>query len=109
MVGASPPVRTESRVRERILVELYSFDNAAYEITSTVEVSLHGARVLTKAPWTASQNLSVRSIQGSLFSRARIIYCKPLLDSSFHIGLELLHPTGDWPTLGEPSGSPEPH
>ena len=109
MADAFPPVRTESRVPKKVLVELYSFDNAAYEITSTVDVSLHGARVLTKAPWATNQRLSVRSVQGNLFSRARIIYCRSLLDRSFSIGLELLHPTGDWPALGATSAPPQPH
>src|SRR5260370_18222412 len=109
MAGAFPPVRTESRVPKKVLVELYSFDNAAYEITSTVDVSLHGARVLTKALWVPHQRLSVRSVQGNLFSRARIIYCTPLLHRSFSIGLELLHPTGDWQALGATSPPPQPH
>jgi hypothetical protein len=46
MAKVFPPVRSESR----ILVELYSLENAAHEITSTIYVSSHGARVLTRAP-----------------------------------------------------------
>src|SRR5260370_42121776 len=103
MAGAFPPVRTESRVPKKVLVEVDSFDNAAYEITSTVDVSLHGARVLTKALWVPHQRLSVRSVQGNLFSRARIIYCIPLLDRSFSIGLKFLPPTRDLPSLSATS------
>ena|SRR5207253_6756509 len=51
MANVFPPVRTESRTPEKMLVELYSFENATHEITSTINVSLHGARVLTKVPW----------------------------------------------------------
>ncbi len=109
MAGAFPPVRTEGRVPKKVLVELYSFDNAAYEITSTVDVSLHGARVFTKAAWARNQRLSIRSVQGNLFSRARVTYCNPFPDRSFSMGLELLHPTGDWPALGATSAPPQPH
>src|SRR6266568_5170995 len=63
MAGAFPPVRTEGRVPKKVLVELYSFDNAAYEITSTVDVSLHGARVFTKAAWARNQRLSIPSVR----------------------------------------------
>jgi hypothetical protein len=109
MANIFPPVRTESRTPNKMLVELYSFENAAHEITSTINVSLHGARVLTKAPWAPHQDVSVRSVPGNLYSRAHIVYCKPLPDSSFSIGLELLQPAGDWPAFSEASASPRPH
>jgi hypothetical protein len=92
-----------------MLVELYSFENAAHEITSTINVSLHGARVLTKVPWAPHQDVSVRSVPGNVYSRAHIVYCKPLPDSSFSIGLELLQPAGDWLVFSDASASPGPH
>jgi hypothetical protein len=97
-----PPVRTESRIPKKVLVELHSFENAAQEITSTINVSLHGARVLTKDPWAPNQDVSVRSIPGRLNSRAHVVYCKPLPDRSFSVGLELLQPAGDWSELSNP-------
>src|SRR6266566_3084197 len=93
MAKVFPPVRSESRIPEKMLVELYSLENAAHEITSTINVSSHGARVLTKAPWAPNQDVSVRSVPGNLYSRAHVVYCKPLPDRSFSIGLRLLHPT----------------
>ena len=59
MANVFPPIRTESRIPEKLLVELYSVENATHEITSTINVSLHGARVLTKAPWAPDQDVSV--------------------------------------------------
>ena len=50
MAKVFPPVRSESRIPEKMLVELYSLENAAHEITSTINVSSHGARVLQKPP-----------------------------------------------------------
>jgi len=99
MANVFPPIRTESRIPEKMLVELYSVENATHEITSTINVSLHGARVLTKAPWVPDQDVSVRSVHGSLYSRAHIVYCKPLPDQSYSIGLQLLQPTKNWPAF----------
>lgn len=48
MANVFPPVRTESRIPKNVLVELHGSENAAHDITSTVNVSLHGVRVLTK-------------------------------------------------------------
>jgi hypothetical protein len=109
MANVFPPVRMESRISRKVLLELHSFQNAAHEITSTVNVSLHGARVLTKSPWAPNQDVSVRSFPGHLHSCAQVIYCRPLPDDSFSVGLELFHPTGDWPALSKPSPPPHPH
>ena len=109
MANVFPPIRTESRIPKNVLVELHSSENAAHEITSTVNVSLHGIRVLTKSPWAPHQDISVRSFPGHLHSRAHVVYCKPLPDDSFSVGLELLHPTGNWPELTKPSPPPHAH
>jgi PilZ domain-containing protein len=109
MANVFPPVRTESRTPKKVLIELHSFDNARHEISPTVNVSLHGARVLTKGPWPPNQDISVRSFPGHLHSRALVVYCKPLPDDSFSVGLELLQPTGDWPQLSKPSPPPHRH
>ncbi|HTF24932.1 MAG TPA: PilZ domain-containing protein [Candidatus Limnocylindria bacterium] len=109
MARVFPPVRSESRIPEKMLVELYSLENAAHEITSTINVSSHGARVLTKAPRAPNQDVSVRSVPGNLYSRALVVYCKSLPDRSFSIGLRLLHPTELWPALSKASASPLSH
>src|SRR3984893_12958145 len=109
MAKVFPPVRSESRIPEKMLVELYSLENAAHEITSTINASSHGALVLTKTPWAPNQDVSVRSVPGSLYSRAHVVYCKALPDRSFSIGLRLLQPTELWPALRKDSKSPQPH
>jgi len=109
MANVFPPVRTEGRIPRKVLLELHSFQNAAHEITSTINVSLHGARVLTKSPWQPNQDVSVRSFPGHLHSRAHVVYCRPLPDDSFSVGLELVHPNGAWPELSKPSAPRQPH
>jgi hypothetical protein len=106
MAGVFPPVRTERRTPEKLMIELYSFQNSAHEIASTINVSPHGAGVLTKAPWASNQDVSARSVHGNLCWRAHVVYCRPLPDGSFCIGLEMLRPTGDWHTLNKLSTPP---
>src|SRR5215469_3897987 len=97
MAGTFPSQRVESRSSRKILVELYSFDNAAFEFAYTIDVSQHGARVLSKLPWTPQQHLSVRSVQGPLSSRARVVYCQRLQERGYAVGLELYQPVDKWP------------
>jgi hypothetical protein len=89
--------RAEIRTPMKVLVELCSFENVAYELAYTVDVSSHGARVLTNNPWQSNQRLTVRAVQGNLNSHARVAYCQSVDESSFAIGVELRHPTVDWP------------
>jgi hypothetical protein len=103
-----PPFRGENRTPRRLLVEICSLENAAHEVTSTTNVSSHGARILTKAAWTPNQNVSVREVSGNFSLRAHVVYCKPLPDRSFSIGLELLQPPENWPA-GERSLAPLAH
>ena len=88
--------RTEIRTPMKVLVELCSFENVTYEVAYTVDISAHGARVLTKNPWRSNQRLTVRSIQGNLYSSARVAYCQSAGGSTFAIGVELHQPTADW-------------
>ena len=109
MTNMFPPVRTEGRIREEILVELCSLENAAHEIASTVNVSYHGARVLANAPWKPNQDVSLRTISGNFYSRAHVVYCKALPNRSFSIGLELLQPATDWLVLSKASDPAQTH
>ncbi len=95
MAIGPPSSRTEIRTPMKVLVELYSFENATYELTYTVDVSSHDARVLTKDAWQSNQHLAVRSVQGNLYSRALLI-ANPLEGRSFAIGVELRQATADW-------------
>lgn len=66
----------------------------------TENVSQHGARVVTSHPLQPNDRVTVRSLLGSLRSRARVVYCQPLAKGSFAIGLELFVKVGEW-TLPE--------
>jgi hypothetical protein len=96
MAGTFPSRRVEFRSTTNVFVELYSFDNATFEITNTIDISPHGARVLSKTGWAPNQRVSIRALDGHLESRARIVYCEPLAEQSYAIGLELQQPMGAW-------------
>jgi hypothetical protein len=103
LASETPPCRTESRIPKRILVRLSYPENGKFEIARTVDISGHGARVVSKRFWQPNVRLSVQSISGDLYSRARVVHCKALANTSYVIGLELLQPSGDWAKLSEVS------
>jgi hypothetical protein len=87
--------RKEIRVPLKMFVNLSSSDNPSFEIAPTIDVSCHGARVLSRTSWQQNQQLSVRSIRGTLNSHARVAHCQPYTDNRFMIGIEIYSP-GDW-------------
>lgn len=52
--------------------------------------------MVTSKPWQPNEHVKVRSLLGSLRSRARVVYCQPLGNNSFAIGLELFVSVGEW-------------
>ena len=80
----------------RMFVKLSLCGGETFELTPTINVSCHGARVETKRRWQSGEQLWVRSIRGNLFSFARVAYCQPQTDGTYAMGLDLLFPTGDW-------------
>lgn len=79
-----------------MFVNLYDSGNPTFEVAPTIDISCHGARVVTKRRWQLNQLLSVRSIRGNLYSYARVVYCQPYADNFFVVGIEMYYTTGDW-------------
>jgi len=95
-LAETPPLcRKEARIVVKTFVNLYDPGKPTFELAPTIDISCHGARVVTKKFWQPNQPLSVRSIRGNLYSFARVVYCHPYTDNSFVIGIEMYHPTGD--------------
>ena len=91
--------RKESRVPMIAYVNLYSPDSPNFELAPTIDVSCHGARVVTKQIWEPNQKICVRSIRGHLNCDARVVYCYPYKKNVFVIGIELYNPSYDWTRL----------
>jgi len=84
-----------------MFVKLSDPATGAFEFTSTIDVSRHGAGVVTKGRWEPEHDLLVQPIRGNLASRARVAHCEARTDGSFLLGLELYPTTDDWTRTGK--------
>jgi len=98
VAGTQITDRKEQRVALKMFVKLSSPDSPSSEIAATLDISCHGARVVTHRKWRPDEQVSVRSIRGNLYSRARVVHCQPHNDHSYVIGIQMYYPTGDWTT-----------
>lgn len=87
--------RKEDRVPLKMFVNLSSSDDPSFELAPTIDISCHGARVLTRRSWQPNQQLSIRSIRGSVKSFGRVAHCQSYTDNRFVIGIEIFS-LGDW-------------
>jgi PilZ domain len=95
--------RAGQRTPARVAVDLSGDPHVAAQQGITENVSPRGARVLTSHPLQPNERITVRSLLGSLRSRARVVYCEPVERGSFAVGLELFVVTGEWmPPQTEP-------
>lgn len=83
-----------------MLVRLWDPKSRKFEITSTVDISCHGAGVVSGRSWQPNEELLVQSIRGSLYSQARVTHYRSLTEDSHLMGLHLYQPTQDWKTSG---------
>jgi hypothetical protein len=89
--------RAEDRTPMKVTVDLSSLDiRTPAQEGITENVSPKGARVLTKKPWKPNDRLNVRSLLGNFRSRARVVYCVPVNEEQFAIGLQLFATAGNW-------------
>ena len=91
-----PSRRTENRTPLEVAITLVSLDLVTYEVTTTRDVSLHGASVLTKQQWAPNQRLDVRSLQGSFNGFARVVHCRQKKEAAFVMGSEFFFTDGLW-------------
>jgi hypothetical protein len=91
-----PSRRTENRTHLEVAITLVSLDLANYEVTTTRNVSLHGACVLTKQHWAPNQRIDVRSLQGSFNGFARVVHFQQKKGPLVVMGLEFFFADGQW-------------
>lgn len=90
-------LRKEKRIVQIVAVRVAgSRILAMAELAFTENVSSHGARIVTHKVLPVNQELEISSIAGNLKGHARVIYCQPLPNKSYAIGLELYNPSGKW-------------
>jgi len=89
--------RLEERISLTVRVDLCGLDvRHRTEEGLTQNVSAHGARVVSSNPLRLNERLNLWSLPGDFRARARVVYCEPLGDHSFAIGLQVLASAGDW-------------
>jgi hypothetical protein len=95
-MNSSPCRRTETRTPLEVAITLVSLDLVTYEVTTTRDVSLHGASVLTRQQWVPNQRIDVRSLQGSFNGFARVVHCQWKGGRASVMGLEFFFTDGTW-------------
>jgi hypothetical protein len=89
--------RTETRTPMKVNVDLSSLDvRTPAQEGITENISPRGARILTSKPWKPNERLNVRSLLGNFRSRARVVYCVPVDNNHFALGLQLFAAAGNW-------------
>jgi hypothetical protein len=80
--------RTEKRVTMAIPVCLVAAEKLHAEPAMTVNVSPHGARVTTRRRWLPEDQLRLASRSGALRAQVKVVYCEPLKEGHFCVGLK---------------------
>jgi hypothetical protein len=89
--------RNEKRVTMAIPVCLVTAEKLLVaDQAMTVNVSPHGARIVTRRRWRPEEQPRLASNSGELGTRAKVVYCEPLANGHFCIGLRFLSATMDW-------------
>jgi hypothetical protein len=89
--------RAETRTPMKVTVDLSSLDIRMPALEGITEnISARGARVLTKKPLKPNERLNVRSLLGNFRSRARVVYCVPVDNEKYAVGLQLFAAAGKW-------------
>ena len=81
--------RLEKRATVKVPVRLLPVENALNpETATTANISRFGARVFTNRRWLPGELLDIASMSGEFRRQARVVYCHPLKEGQFCIGLE---------------------
>ncbi len=89
--------RLEKRTRLAVPVRISSLQEpTATEQTTTDNVCSVGARVLVRQARTLDEQLLIKSVDGDLQTRARVVYCQRISDGKFAVGLQFQQEAANW-------------
>lgn len=89
--------RVTKRAAVKVPVHLVHMENAVIaETTTTINISRDGARLLTRRRWRAGEQLALTSLSGEVRRQGRVVYCHPLTDGQFCVGLEFDASINNW-------------
>jgi hypothetical protein len=89
--------RIEKRIPMGIPVYLVSLKKqGTVERVLTENVSPHGARVVTKLRWRPGEDQWITALSGQIQLPAQVIYCQPLANGDFCVGLDFRGHPVNW-------------
>ena len=89
--------RVEKRVAMAVPVDLVIADEMLVaERVITVNVSPHGARVVTKRRWRVEEQPWLASLTSYFRLQGSVVYCQPLTNGDFCVGLRFRASLIDW-------------
>jgi len=89
--------RIEKRVPMAVPVDLVIAEEMLVtERVLTVNVSPHGARVVTKRRWRAEEQPWLASLTGYFRLQGSVVYCQPMTNEDFCVGLKFRASLIDW-------------
>jgi hypothetical protein len=89
--------RNEKRVPLAIPVRLVVAEKQVFaDQAMTVNVSSQGARIITRRRWLPEEQPRLASSSGEPLTQAKVVYCEPLTNGYFCIGLQFLSAILDW-------------
>ncbi len=92
-----PDGRIEKRVPVAVPLDLViAEERLVTERVVTVNVSPHGARVVTKRRWRAEEQLLLASVTSYFRLQGSVVYCQPLTNGDFCVGLKFRVSFIDW-------------
>jgi hypothetical protein len=100
--------RMEKRLPIAIVVHLARVQDQRVdgaELTYTVNVSAHGARVLSNRPWQTGELARVTSFKDKIQILGKVAYCEKLGDKRYGVGLNFNGNSATWSTFRAYSGT----
>jgi hypothetical protein len=89
--------RIEKRISMAVPVDLVIVEEMLFsERVVTVNVSPHGACVVTKRRWRAEEQPWVASLTSYFRLQGSVVYCQPLTNGDFCVGLKFRASFIDW-------------
>jgi hypothetical protein len=89
--------RIEKRIPMAVPVDLVIAEEILVsERVVTINVSPHGARVVTKRRWRAEERPWLASLTSYFRLQGSVVYCQPLTNGDFCVGLKFRASFIDW-------------
>jgi len=75
------------------------------ELTCTDNVSINGARVISRRPWQTGELVQLTPLKDETPIRGRVVYCQRLEEDRYLIGLDIQGLSAKWPSVQAYSGA----